>query len=46
MPERVGQNGDQFILEEWGRLERRIFHQTQERHRRATPSAQGDFHFM
>jgi len=36
----------QFILEEWDRLERRIFHQTQERHRRATRSAQGYFHFM
>jgi hypothetical protein len=46
MPERGGQNRDQFILEEWDRLERRIFHQTQERHRRATRSAQGYFHFM
>jgi hypothetical protein len=46
MPERGGPNRDQFILEEWDRLERRIFHQTQERHRRATRSAQGYFHFM
>src|SRR5215831_2006006 len=44
--ERGGQNRDQFILEEWDRLERRIFHQTQKRHRRATRSAQGYFHFM
>src|SRR5262249_61200609 len=39
MLERGGQNGDQFILEEWDRLESRIFPQTQERHRRATCSA-------
>src|SRR5262249_6802827 len=44
MPERGGQNRDQFMLEEWDRLEPRIFHQTQERHRRATRSAQGYFH--
>src|SRR5262249_51154822 len=39
MPERGGQNGDQFILEEWDRLERRFFHQTQECHRRPTRGA-------
>src|SRR5262249_62243749 len=46
MPERGGQNRDQFILEEGDRLQSAVFHPTPKRHRRATPSGQGYCHFM